>query len=51
VQARKQALADALFDNENVTAGPLLDEDTLRDLFAPLRERLINAFGCAEMVA
>jgi superfamily II DNA or RNA helicase len=36
MQARKQALADALFDNENVTAGPLLDEDTLRDLFAPL---------------
>ena len=36
MQARKQALADALFDDRANTAATLLDEATLRDLFAPL---------------
>ncbi len=36
MQARKQALADALFDDEGGAAGRLLDEATLQDLFAPL---------------
>lgn len=36
LQARKQALADALFDPEAKHADGLLDEATLRDLFAPL---------------
>lgn len=36
MQARKQALADALFDDESSTAETLLDEATLQDLFAPL---------------
>ena len=36
MQARKQALADALFDGEGGTADILLDEATLQDLFAPL---------------
>jgi hypothetical protein len=35
MQARKQALADALFEGEGQAAG-LLDEATLRDLFAPI---------------
>ena len=36
MQARKQALADALFDDESGAADTLLDEATLQDLFAPL---------------
>ena len=36
MQARKQALADALFDTQADTASPLLDEATLQDLFAPI---------------
>ena len=36
MQARKQALADALFDDEGGAASALLDEATLQDLFAPL---------------
>ena len=36
MQARKQALADALFDGEGGAADTLLDEATLQDLFAPL---------------
>lgn len=36
MQARKQALADALFDNRADTASPLLDEAVLQDLFAPI---------------
>ena len=36
MQARKQALADALFDDEGGAADTLLDESTLQDLFAPL---------------
>ncbi|MGI3213036.1 SNF2-related protein [Roseovarius tibetensis] len=36
MQARKQALADALFDDEGGAAETLLDEATLQDLFAPL---------------
>jgi len=35
MQARKQALADALFDDGDAS-GELLDEATLQDLFAPL---------------
>lgn len=38
MQARKQALADALFDVENDAGDTLLDEATLHDLFAPLVE-------------
>lgn len=36
MQARKQALADALFDDDGNAAENLLDEATLQDLFAPL---------------
>lgn len=36
MQARKQALADALFDEEGGATDDLLDEATLQDLFAPL---------------
>ena len=36
MQARKQALADALFDDSGATSENLLDEATLQDLFAPL---------------
>ena len=36
MQARKQALADALFDDSGATSESLLDEATLADLFAPL---------------
>jgi len=36
MQARKQALADALFDDDGGGAETLLDEATLHDLFAPL---------------
>jgi len=36
MQARKQALADALFADVADTANTLLDEVTLQDLFAPL---------------
>jgi superfamily II DNA or RNA helicase len=36
MQARKQALADALFDDDGEAADNLLDEATLQDLFAPL---------------
>lgn len=36
MQARKQALADALFDEEAGTPEALLDEATVQDLFAPL---------------
>lgn len=36
MQARKQALADALFDDEGGAVDRLLDEATLQDLFAPL---------------
>ena len=36
MQARKQALADALFDDGAGEADTLLDEATLQDLFAPL---------------
>ena len=36
MQARKQALADALFDENGGGAETLLDEATLQDLFAPL---------------
>lgn len=36
MQARKQALADALFDKEGKASETLLDEATLQDLFAPL---------------
>lgn len=36
MQARKQALADALFSDEAAASGALLDEATLQDLFAPL---------------
>ena len=36
MQARKQALADALFDKEGGASETLLDEATLQDLFAPL---------------
>jgi SNF2 family DNA or RNA helicase len=35
MQARKQALADALFEGEGQAEG-MLDEATLRDLFAPI---------------
>jgi SNF2 family DNA or RNA helicase len=38
MQARKQALADALFDGESDAAHTALDEATLHDLFAPLVE-------------
>ena len=37
MQARKQALADALFDAQAGETDLLLDEATLQDLFAPLR--------------
>ncbi len=37
MQARKQALADALFDDGHRASDTLLDEATLQDLFAPLR--------------
>lgn len=36
MQSRKQTLADALFETEGGETGPLLDEATLQDLFAPL---------------
>ena len=36
MQARKQALADALFDEDAGAAEALLDEATVQDLFAPL---------------
>lgn len=36
LQARKQALADALFDEGSDSSLPILDEATLQDLFAPL---------------
>jgi superfamily II DNA or RNA helicase len=36
MQARKQALADALFDDDGGGSETLLDEATLHDLFAPL---------------
>jgi superfamily II DNA or RNA helicase len=36
MQARKQALADALFDDSGTASESLLDEATLQDLFAPL---------------
>jgi SNF2 family DNA or RNA helicase len=36
MQARKQALADALFDDSGSASESLLDEATLQDLFAPL---------------
>ena len=36
MQARKQALADALFDETGAAADVMLDEATLHDLFAPL---------------
>jgi superfamily II DNA or RNA helicase len=36
MQARKQALADALFSDELSDSGPLLDEATIQDLFAPI---------------
>ncbi len=36
MQARKQALADALFDESGAAPDELLDEATLQDLFAPL---------------
>jgi SNF2 family DNA or RNA helicase len=36
MQARKQALADALFDEDAVAPEALLDETTVQDLFAPL---------------
>ncbi|RDC69828.1 hypothetical protein DLJ49_17920 [Rhodovulum sp. 12E13] len=36
MQARKQALADALFDDSDAASESLLDEATLQDLFAPL---------------
>ncbi|CUH07681.1 ATP-dependent helicase HepA [Jannaschia seosinensis] len=36
MQARKQALADALFDEDGGATETLLDEATLQDLFAPL---------------
>jgi len=36
MQARKQALADALFDDSGAAPDELLDEATLQDLFAPL---------------
>jgi len=36
MQARKQALADALFDDTGGTPDTMLDEATLQDLFAPL---------------
>lgn len=36
MQARKQALADALFDQDGRASETLLDEATLQDLFAPL---------------
>ncbi len=36
MQARKQALADALFDDSGAASESLLDEATLQDLFAPL---------------
>jgi len=36
MQARKQALADALFDEDGGATDTLLDEATLQDLFAPL---------------
>ncbi len=36
MQARKQALAEALFDEADAATDLLLDEATLRDLFAPL---------------
>lgn len=36
MQARKQALADALFEETGAAADSLLDEATLQDLFAPL---------------
>ena len=36
LQKRKQALADALFDDEGANQAALLDEAALQDLFAPL---------------
>jgi SNF2 family DNA or RNA helicase len=36
MQARKQALADALFDADAGAVEALLDEATVQDLFAPL---------------
>jgi len=36
MQARKQALADALFDGSGAGSTALLDEAALQDLFAPL---------------
>ena len=36
MQVRKQALADALFDDIGTVSESLLDEATLQDLFAPL---------------
>lgn len=36
MQARKQALADALFEDSGAATENLLDEATLQDLFAPL---------------
>jgi len=36
MQARKQALADALFDDDGSATATVLDEATLQDLFAPL---------------
>lgn len=36
MQARKRALADALFDGAPNTTDTLLDQATLQDLFAPL---------------
>jgi SNF2 family DNA or RNA helicase len=36
LQAKKQALADALFDENADSSLPILDEATLQDLFAPL---------------
>ena len=36
MQARKQALADALFDEHDAASDSLLDEATLQDLFAPM---------------
>ncbi|WP_150526632.1 DEAD/DEAH box helicase [Roseibium sediminis] len=36
LQARKQALADALLSNPDTPIAGLFDEDILNDLFAPL---------------
>lgn len=38
MQARKQALADALFDEEAGNTGTLLDEATLQELFSPITQ-------------